>query len=186
VIIYYIFIISYKHRYLKINIKNKYKMLNNNYLLILVISLIVSGIFTYTFYNNVFTNITNHYSYTNLLIHKLLFVIIVVVISSVFIYIFYDYIFTTINCDYGLGSIVRHKREGIAVLMSFLPQIETPVNGYVFNMTNSEIFFDLLDDTNNVLGVGRVDGRILYVIKIGQNLHSIDPNLIRFLFYSIM
>lgn len=154
----------------------------NNFSIIasmIVTAVIVSGIFIYVFYNNIFTTvkfINNNFEINSLI------VVIVVIIFGVLLYTFYNYInikafcFTTVYCETSVSNLAR---LGTIEMLQFV--IGVPNNGY--DITNFSIFVNML-----ILGelcIAPVNGIFLNCIIINNILYTVDPKLINFLFYLI-
>lgn len=160
----------------------------NNYSIIVgmtVTAVIVSGIFTYVFYNNIFSlcdavNIIN--KNLNKKINSLI-VVIVVVIFGVLLYTLYNNInifafcFTTVYCETSVSDLAW-----LSTLEMLQYIIGVPNNGY--DITNFSVFVNML-----ILGklcIAPVNGIFLNCIIINNILYTVDPKLMYFLFLMIL
>jgi len=139
-------------------------------------AVIVLGVFTYTFYNNIFIDV--HKIYKNLII-KSLIVVTVVVILGVFIYTFYNNInikafFPTIYCS--ISETVSPEIRVQLLTLVHLQYLVGDLNSY--DITESRVFFEMLCRRSGELGFASVNGVYINIIKVNYIVYSVDPNII--------
>ena len=158
----------------------------NNYSIIVgttVTAVIVSGIFTYVFYNNIFITAVNIINKNlNNKIHSLI-VVIVVVIFGVLLYTLYKYInikafcFTTVYCEKSVSDLAW-----LSTLEMLQYVIGVPNNGY--DITNFSIFVNMLN--LGELCIAPINGIFLNCIRINNILYTVDPKLMYIIFYMFL
>jgi hypothetical protein len=156
---------------------------NTNQLLVfsgmIVTAFIVSGIFTYIFYDNICTGVLKFYK---ILINNSLTVVTVVVILGVFIYILYYHI----NIEDIFPIIYCYNLDGISheVIMKFITNMhlqplshsvgETIIN---YDINDTRIYLDMLSKRHIELNFNNINGVFVNTIKVNNRSFTVNPNV---------
>ena len=116
---------------------------------------------------------------------KLLFIAGSVIVLGIFNYTYYVNEFTAV-CTYYNDNHIGVTDElylGIKTLLELHTGV--PANGY--NVVDKAELFNMIREANFnfELGYTKVNGVNVYVIKTGDIIHSVEPNLFIFLLFSL-
>jgi len=102
-----------------------------------------------------------------------------IIVLGIIIYTFYDSIMalgsTTIYLDSEIIS--DDSMVAISTLEDLQQFVREPANGY--DITNSELFFEMLCSNSGVLDVEVINGVHVNVITVNNRLYTVHPDLIQ-------
>jgi hypothetical protein len=146
-------------------------------------AVIVLGVFTYTFYNNIFFHTRDvHIIYKNLRIYSLI-VVAVVVILGVFIGTFYNInikdFFTTIYCSIDTLPEPENVSQEIRVQLGTFMHLhyQFPDNTH-FDIADLNIFLRKLFIHSGKLDYTTINEMYVYTIKANDIVYTVHPNVI--------